>query len=113
MHRFKQWLSVAALALGAALPLGSLAQAAAEPGQAAAAPQASWTDGEIKKLDLDNGKATIKHGEIKNLDMPGMTMVFTARDKGLLTNLKPGDKVRFVVVQEAGKMVLTDIQPVP
>ncbi|GAB2464016.1 hypothetical protein GCM10027082_14530 [Comamonas humi] len=115
MHRFKQWLSVAALALGAALPLGSLAQTAAEPSQAAAqtAPQASWTDGEIKKLDLDNGKATIKHGEIKNLDMPGMTMVFTAKDKSLLSNLKPGDKVRFVVVQKAGKMVLTDIQPVP
>ena len=70
------------------------------------------TDGEVKKVDLDNGKITLKHGDIKNLDMPGMTMVFTVRDKGQLTNLKPGDKVQFMVVQEGGKMFITDIQPV-
>jgi Cu/Ag efflux protein CusF len=70
------------------------------------------TDGEVKKVDLDNGKITLKHGDIKNLDMPGMTMVFTVRDKGQLTNLKPGDKVQFMVVQEGGKMIITDIQPV-
>jgi len=44
--------------------------------------------------------------------MPGMTMVFTVRDKGQLTNLKPGDKVKFMVIQEGGKMIVTDIQPV-
>ncbi len=33
-----------------------------------------------------------------------MTMVFTVRDKGQLTNLKPGDKVQFMVVQEGGKI---------
>jgi len=62
-------------------------------------------------VDLDNGKVTIKHGDIKHLDMPGMTMVFTAKDKGLLSNLKPGDKVKFMVVNEGGKMVVTDIRP--
>ena len=72
----------------------------------------SMTDGEVKKLDPDNGKVTLKHGDIKNLDMPGMTMVFTVRDKGQLALLKPGDKVKFVVIQEGGKMVVTDIQPV-
>ena len=70
------------------------------------------TDGEVKKVDPDNGKITLKHGDIKNLDMPGMTMVFTVRDKGQLANLKPGDKVKFMVVQEGGKMIVTDIQPV-
>ncbi|GAB2740229.1 hypothetical protein GCM10027019_20010 [Melaminivora jejuensis] len=70
------------------------------------------TDGEVKKVDLDNSKITLKHGDIKNLDMPGMTMVFTVRDKGQLTNLKPGDKVKFMVIQEGGKMIVTDIQPV-
>ena len=70
------------------------------------------TDGEVKKVDPDNGKITLKHGDIKNLDMPGMTMVFTVRDKGQLTNLKPGDKVKFMVIQEGGKMIITDIQPV-
>lgn len=47
----------------------------------------------------------------KNLDMPGMTMVFTVRDKGQLAKFKPGDKVKFMVVQEGGKMIVTDIQP--
>ena len=72
---------------------------------------ASMTDGEIKKVDQANGKVTIKHGEIKHMDMPGMTMVFTAKDKSLLSNVKPGDKVKFMVVNEGGKMVVTDIQP--
>ena len=61
--------------------------------------------------EVDNGKVTIKHGEIKHMDMPGMTMVFTAKDKSLLSNVKPGDKVKFMVVNEGGKMVVTDIQP--
>jgi Cu/Ag efflux protein CusF len=72
---------------------------------------ASMTDGEIKKVDQSTGKVTIKHGEIKHMDMPGMTMVFTAKDKSLLSNVKPGDKVKFMVVNEGGKMVVTDIQP--
>lgn len=75
----------------------------------AAAP--GMTDGEVRKIDKDAGKITIKHGEIKHMDMPGMTMVFTAKDKSLLSNVKPGDKVKFMVVNEGGKMVVTDIQP--
>ena len=69
------------------------------------------TDGEVRKIDKEVGKITIKHGEIKHMDMPGMTMVFTAKDKSLLSNVKPGDKVKFMVVNEGGKMVVTDIQP--
>ena len=78
--------------------------------QAAAA---SMTLGEIKKVEPATGKVTIKHGDIKHLDMPGMTMVFTAKDKRLLSNVKPGDKVNFMGISEAGKMVVTDIQPAP
>jgi len=69
------------------------------------------TEGEVKKVDIEAGKVTIKHGEIKHMDMPGMTMVFTAKDKNLLGKVKPGDKVKFMVVNEGGKMVVTDIQP--
>jgi Cu/Ag efflux protein CusF len=74
-------------------------------------PAASMTEGEIKKVDIEAGKVTIKHGPIKHMDMPGMTMVFTAKDKGLLANVKPGDKVQFMVVSESGKMVVTAIEP--
>jgi Cu(I)/Ag(I) efflux system periplasmic protein CusF len=68
------------------------------------------TDGEIRKIDKEGGKITIKHGEIKHLDMPAMTMVFTAKDKAMLDKVQVGEKIQFIVIQEAGKMVVTDIQ---
>lgn len=69
--------------------------------------------GEIRKVDRDNLKITIKHGEIKSLDMPPMTMVFTVKDPALLEAAKPGDKVRFWVAREDGKFVVTAIEPAP
>lgn len=70
------------------------------------------TDGEVRKLDMAAGKVTLKHGEIKNLEMPGMTMVFQAKDKTLLAALKVGDKIKFRAVNEGGKILLTEIQMV-
>ena len=110
MNTVKQILFTAAVTLGLVWPASSFAQAATAQAKPEASAPASLTDGEIKKIDLDNGKLTIKHGPIKHLDMPGMTMVFTAKNKSLLANLKPGDVVKFVVVPENGKLVVTDIQ---
>lgn len=75
----------------------------------AAAP--GMTDGEVRKIDKDAGKITIKHGDIKHLEMPGMTMVFAAKDKALLDKAQVGDKIRFMVINEGGKMVVTAIEP--
>ena len=69
-----------------------------------------WVKTDVSKIDLETGKVTIKHGEIKHMDMPGMTMVFTAKDKSLLTSIKPGEKIKFMVINEGGKMIVTDIQ---
>ena len=69
-------------------------------------------DGEIRKVDLDAKKITIKHGEIKHLDMPGMTMVFQVKDPALLDKLKAGDKVRFKAEKAGSAIVVTAIQPV-
>ena len=79
----------------------------------AANPAASedLTDGEIRKIDKEAGKITIKHGAIKNLDMPGMTMVFQVKDRALLDKVRAGDKVRFRAETESGKFLVTDIQP--
>ncbi len=82
-------------------------------GTTAGATQPPLTDGEVKKVDADAGKVTIKHGEIRHLDMPPMTMVFTVKDKALLSGVKPGDKIRFMAVSEGGKVLLTDIQTAP
>ena len=69
------------------------------------------TDGEVRKIDMEAGKLTLKHGEIKNLDMPGMTMVFVVKDKAMLDKLKAGDKIKFKAINDAGKLTVTDIQP--
>ena len=54
------------------------------------------SEGEIRKVDKDNKKLTIKHGPLKNLDMPGMTMVFGVKDDGMLDKVETGAKVRFL-----------------
>ena len=69
------------------------------------------TDGEVRKIDMEGGKLTLKHADIKNLDMPGMTMVFVFKDKAMLDKLKTGDKVKFKAINDAGKFTVTEIQP--
>ena len=76
------------------------------------AASADMADGEVRKVDKDNKKITLKHGVIKNLDMPGMTMVFGIKDAAMLDNLKTGDKVKFKAEQAGSAIVVTDIQPV-
>ncbi|MCB6184713.1 copper-binding protein [Leeia sp. TBRC 13508] len=70
-------------------------------------------EGEIKKVDLAQGKVTIKHGPIAHMDMPGMTMVFTVKDKAELEKIKQGDKVTFEASHEEGKMLAANIQVKP
>jgi Cu/Ag efflux protein CusF len=69
------------------------------------------SDGEIRKVDKVAGKLTIKHGELKNLSMPAMTMVFRVKDPSMLDKVKPGDKVRFVAEQVGGALTVTAIEP--
>ncbi len=64
--------------------------------------------GEIKKVKP--GKITIKHEEIPNLDMPGMTMVFRIDDDALVAEMKKGDKVNFTVEERDGKMYIVAIE---
>jgi Cu(I)/Ag(I) efflux system protein CusF len=67
-------------------------------------------DGEVRKVDKDAKKVTLKHGPIKNLDMPPMTMVFGVTDPALLDKVKAGDKVRFAAKDDAGKLTVTEIE---
>lgn len=101
-------------ALIAALTMPAFAQQKQEDHSAhhpaAAASAADMVEGEIRKVDKDARKLTIKHGEIKNLDMPPMTMVFQVKDASVLDKIKVGDKVRFVVQKSDTGFVVTDIQ---
>ncbi|WP_395400931.1 copper-binding protein [Pseudoduganella sp. UC29_106] len=78
--------------------------------QDAATTRAAMTDGEIKKVDKDAKKLTIKHGELKNLGMPGMTMVFKVQDAAMLDKVKQGDKVRFSADKVDGALTVTSIE---
>lgn len=71
------------------------------------------SQGEIRKVDVDNKKITIKHGEIKSLDMPSMTMVFGVKEEAMLGKVKAGDKVRFTAEKIGGSFVVTGIQASP
>jgi Cu(I)/Ag(I) efflux system periplasmic protein CusF len=94
-----------------ALTLALLAAAAALPMVASGA---EMIDGEVRKVDRDAGKITIKHGEIKSLDMPPMTMVFQVKSPALLDKVKAGDKARFAVEKTAGgAFVVTEIERQP
>lgn len=108
-----------AITLGAfaAAAVPALAQDHAGHGQPhmqhGAAAMPAMTDAEVRRIDKDAGKITLRHGEIKHLDMPPMTMVFTVRDKALLDKTSVGAKVRIQVVSENGQMVVTELQPAP
>lgn len=73
---------------------------------------AGANDGEVRKIDRSASKVTIRHGPLPSLDMPPMTMVFQVRDKALLERVKPGDKVKFDAIKEAGAYIVTHIESV-
>jgi len=102
----------ALLVLAAALPLLA-ASVWLKPAHAQATAAGEWTEAEVRKVDRDAGKLTLKHAEIKSLDMPAMTMVFQARDKAMVEGLQPGSKIRFRAGRESGQYMVMEIQKAP
>ncbi len=99
----------------AVLPVaqGETTHSVADGLRLAQASDAEMTEGVVRKVDKAAGKITLKHGEIKNLDMPGMTMVFRVQDPAMLDMVKPGDKVWFRAEKSDGALIVTQIQPAP
>lgn len=105
-------VAFASLALsGTALAPVSDADHAAPHGQAAASAPAPTADGEVRKVDKEQAKITLRHGPIAHLDMPGMTMVFKVADPRMLDSVKPGDKVKFAADNINGSLTVTAIEP--
>ena len=71
---------------------------------------ANMTDAEVRKVDKGAKKITLKHAEIKNLEMPAMTMVFQVKDSALLDKVKAGDKVKFKAEKMPSGIVVTEIE---
>ncbi|MDI1245909.1 MAG: copper-binding protein [Rhodoferax sp.] len=112
MKQTRLLLTASVIALSSLFCGAALAQASPQPHAVDASAKPELADGEVRKIDKETGKITLRHGEIKHLYMPPMTMVFVARDKAMLDRVKAGDKVRFMAVHENGQMIVTDIQPI-
>lgn len=106
--------SIKSLLIAAAMLVGLSHAQSAPTGAAAttaATPAGEMTEAEVRKVDKENQKITLKHNEIKNLEMPGMTMVFQVSDPVMLDKVKAGDKVRFTAAKDGGKLTVTAIEP--
>lgn len=69
-----------------------------------------YTRGEVTKIDTQQKKVTIRHEEIKNLEMPPMTMVFVVADEAMLDQVKVGEEVEFVADRVNGRITITEIK---
>lgn len=100
------------LTAAAAFSFGAHAQTATAPVQLAPSvtPVTPKTDAEVRKVDKEAGKLTLRHGRIENLDMPPMTMVFRVADPKMLEGVKQGDKVRFSADRVGGGYTVTSIE---
>lgn len=113
MNALSRFLFLAAtLAAGVSAPV--LAQPSPPTAQAEASPAAgATTEGEVRRVDKSTSKISLKHGEIRSLDMPPMTMVFQVQDPAVLDKVKVGDKVRFIAERVNGVFTVTSLEVVP
>jgi Cu/Ag efflux protein CusF len=110
----KRSIILGAALVAATIPSAALAQSDRSGddsgAQVAQAPSAALADGEIRRVDKEAKKLTIKHGPIPSLDMPAMTMVFQVKDAAMLERVKAGDKVKFQAEKQGGQYTVTKIE---
>lgn len=106
---------ISPLFISAALTLSSTAFADTKHDEKSAGPKPSaatatssdMAEAEVRKIDKEQGKITLKHGELKSLDMPAMTMVFRVKDPAMLDKLAQGDKIKFQAEKLNGVLTVT------
>jgi len=82
-----------------------------EGGRGTANAQAAETvNAEIRKIDAENGKITLKHEALTQFNMGAMTMVFRVEDPSLLASFGVGDKVKFVPAKKNGQFVVQSME---
>ena len=102
--------ATAMFAMGSAFAANDAASPAQAGGGSSMQASTEMTEGEVRKVDMDTKKITLKHGEIKSLGMPSMTMVFQVKDPTMLDKVKAGDKVRFTAEKMNGALTVTSIE---
>jgi Cu(I)/Ag(I) efflux system protein CusF len=109
MNHFPRFLAATLFATSLVTAFGVQANDMTNAPGATAAVEMSH--GEVKSIDKDGGKLTIKHGELKNLGMPGMTMVFRVKDPAMLGQVNAGDKIDFMAEKVNGALTVTMLAP--
>lgn len=102
-------LTAVVLGSGGVAVHAQVATSSEETGMSKASPM-SMSEGEVKKVDTAAGKLTIKHGPLTNLEMGPMTMVFRVKDPEMLTQVKEGDKIKFIAEKVNGALTVTTLQ---
>lgn len=107
-------LVIAAALVGSWASVSFAAESANAPSESpVAVSQGAATRAEVKKIDAEQGKITLKHGPIDNLGMPGMTMVFRVASPEQLAAVKVGDAVSFRAISQGGSIVITELSIAP
>lgn len=90
---------------------GILLVAAAALGLGVAVASAQeYTSGEVTKVDEKQKKLTIRHEELKSLEMPAMTMVFVVAEDSMIEEVEVGQKIEFTAERINGRITITDIR---
>lgn len=102
---------IAIMTVALSMPIAAYAvEAHHQPGATGAAASAQMSDGEVRKIDTETKKITLRHGPIQNLGMPPMTMVFQVKDVAMLDQVKAGDKVKFSADKVNGAYTVIHIE---
>ncbi len=96
--------------VAAAIGLGALPALADKDHMKHQSGKAEMVDGEVRKVDKDTKKLTIKHGPMPSFDMPAMTMVFQVKDPAMLDKVKAGDKIKFQAEKLGGAFTVTGME---
>ena len=109
MKNINSLLIIASLLTGTSISFAASHAAAPAAAATAATVALPMVSAEVRKVDLENKKISLKHAEIKNLDMPSMSMVFQVKNAAMLENIKAGDKVMFTADKVDGAFMVLSI----
>ncbi|MBU9465573.1 copper-binding protein [Burkholderia multivorans] len=105
-------VAAVAIAMSASVPVPAAADDMADMkgGQPTMSAQdAALTDAEVTRLDAGRGMVTLKHGALRNVGMPPMTMAFKAADPAMLGGVHVGDHVKVRVERVNGRLTIVKL----
>jgi len=69
-----------------------------------------YTKGEVTKIDPKQKKLTIRHEQLKSLEMPAMIMVFVVAEDFMLDKVEVVKPIEFVAGRVNGRITVMDVK---